>query len=193
MTSEQINDATAYAEGELFDGEADVRGYFRVANMAAMFEPGDPGLALTEAQLASMADEVIENRWHMVSLPYTVTHEGHNAVEYHADTAEDAAQEYHDGCYWEPQDRTLAFTYTVHQDGELCERVTILLHPDEPDCTNLWGHRWADSGRGVWGTHGVASAERCAHCGLVCTEDSKGTVDETGERYESVAYTDGGE
>jgi len=65
MTSEQINDATAYAEGSLFDDADDVRGYFTVANMAAMFEPGDPGLALTEAQLASMADEVIENRWHM--------------------------------------------------------------------------------------------------------------------------------
>ena len=59
---DEINDATGFANGAEFQTEAEVREYFTVASMAAMFNDyeGNPDAATLDA----MADAVIANRWH---------------------------------------------------------------------------------------------------------------------------------
>lgn len=56
-----ISDATSFDQGDEFGTEAEVREYFTVANMAAMFG-ADAGLS--QAELDGMANAVIANRWH---------------------------------------------------------------------------------------------------------------------------------
>ncbi len=61
-TYEQINDVTAFADGEPFDSEAAVRKYFTVANMEAMFSPV---FSYGQDTLDAMAGEVLKHRWNM--------------------------------------------------------------------------------------------------------------------------------
>lgn len=56
----EINDSTGFAFGERFESEDEVRDYFTVANMEAMFGC----VECTTEGLNAMADEVIRRRWH---------------------------------------------------------------------------------------------------------------------------------
>lgn len=58
----QISDATAFDAADQFADAEQVRDYFTVAEQVAMF--GDDAI-VDQAVLDSMADDVIENRWHM--------------------------------------------------------------------------------------------------------------------------------
>ena len=57
-----INEYTGAFNGDLFESEEQVRQYFTVANIKAMF--GE--CSLTQEELDEMAETVITNRWHMV-------------------------------------------------------------------------------------------------------------------------------
>ena len=57
-----INEYTGAFNGDLFESEEQVRQYFTVANIEAMF--GE--CSLTQEELNEMAETVITNRWHMV-------------------------------------------------------------------------------------------------------------------------------
>jgi hypothetical protein len=60
--NDDINNATGYANGDLFDSEAQVREYFTPANQRDMF--GHDAIVDAE-QLNEWAAWVIENRSHM--------------------------------------------------------------------------------------------------------------------------------
>lgn len=66
---QQISDLTGFDTGDEFTSERQVRRYFTLENMRQMFtgfgQEGDNlALDLDEDTLDSMADDVIENRWH---------------------------------------------------------------------------------------------------------------------------------
>lgn len=80
-TFSEINDATGFANGDLFASEAQVREYFTLPNMRDMFG-SDWTLAygsdydcyqgmdedqILQAMLERMAETVIAHGWHMVS------------------------------------------------------------------------------------------------------------------------------
>lgn len=52
---------SGYFNGEKFNSETEIRDYFTIANMKAMFS-GE--CAWTQQELNEMAEEVIENKWH---------------------------------------------------------------------------------------------------------------------------------
>ena len=77
----RISDLTGFDVGDRFESEQQVRRYFSLETMRQIFgdavgyvdeetgEPADnPALALFQSELDSMADAVIENRWHMIDL-----------------------------------------------------------------------------------------------------------------------------
>lgn len=61
----EISAATGFDYGERFESDDQVREYFTVANILEMF---GPDADTNEAELASMADDVIENRWHFAPM-----------------------------------------------------------------------------------------------------------------------------
>jgi len=61
-TRADIHEATNFDAGDLFRSEAEVREYFTVENIQAMFG----SCPYTQAELDKMAAEVIAHRWHMV-------------------------------------------------------------------------------------------------------------------------------
>lgn len=61
LTRQYISDATGFDHGDEFTSEEQVREYFTVDNMRAMF--GE--CAYTQDELDEMADAVIHNGWHM--------------------------------------------------------------------------------------------------------------------------------
>lgn len=77
MTFEQINEITGFANGDKFTSDDQVRRYFQIDEMRGMFggawhnddEQGDDesGVHVSQATLDEMAQQVIDNRWHMVS------------------------------------------------------------------------------------------------------------------------------
>lgn len=64
-TFDEINDRTGFANGALFQTEAEVRAYFTTANMDSMF--GSEESDLDDDALSAMADDVIACRWHMAT------------------------------------------------------------------------------------------------------------------------------
>jgi len=64
-TRERIHEATNFDAGDLFQSEAQVRAYFTVENIEAMF--GE--CSLTQEELDEMAEAVIRHGWHMVRRP----------------------------------------------------------------------------------------------------------------------------
>ncbi len=62
-----VNDKTGFANGEKWESEQEVREYFTVTNMVAMFDGGlDDYPDLTNQDLLDqMAASVIEHGWHM--------------------------------------------------------------------------------------------------------------------------------
>lgn len=67
---QRISGATGFDHGERFGSEEQVREYFTVANMVAMFGAED-GATVSQADLDEMADAVIRNRWHWRHLTTT--------------------------------------------------------------------------------------------------------------------------
>ncbi len=66
--NDTINNATGYANGDTFGSEQEVRDYFTVENMRAMFGYGQPfDGEPTQDQLDEWAGWVIANRSHMES------------------------------------------------------------------------------------------------------------------------------
>lgn len=63
MDRSYISQATGFDSGDEFTTEQQVREYFTVANMEAMF--GE--CPQTQVELDAMADAAIEHRWHMVA------------------------------------------------------------------------------------------------------------------------------
>lgn len=61
LTRAYIHDATGFDNGNLFTSEEQVREYFSVANIEAMFD----SCPYTQAELDEMAEAVIAHRWHM--------------------------------------------------------------------------------------------------------------------------------
>lgn len=59
-----ISAETGFDQGDRFTSESQVREYFTVANMTAMFGPFEPGDEPDQEALEAMAKVVIENRWH---------------------------------------------------------------------------------------------------------------------------------
>jgi len=77
-----INEYTGAFNGDLFESEEQVRQYFTVANIEAMF--GE--CSLTQEELDEMAETVITNRWHM-ALPvdeYLTTYIDHQGTAHEA-------------------------------------------------------------------------------------------------------------
>jgi hypothetical protein len=69
LTENEIDDRTAFAQGDEFANEADVRAYFTVTAMVQMFGR-DPGyVPPSQGDLDAWANAVIANRWHMEPLP----------------------------------------------------------------------------------------------------------------------------
>lgn len=64
MTRNGIDDLTAFAQGDLFTDEQQVRDYFTVENMRSMFSECN----LSQIELNQMAEQVIANGWHMVKI-----------------------------------------------------------------------------------------------------------------------------
>src|SRR5690606_25856870 len=64
-TRAEIHYATGFDNGDLFQSEAQVRAYFTVENIAAMFG----SCPYTQAELDEMAEEVISHGWHMERRP----------------------------------------------------------------------------------------------------------------------------
>ena len=62
-TFSEINDHTGFANGDKFTSAEQVREYFTVENMRAMF-PGDP--FWDQETYDKWAELVITNRWHML-------------------------------------------------------------------------------------------------------------------------------
>lgn len=60
-TWDDISEATGFDRGDLFTSEEQVREYFSIPNIEAMF--GE--CPYTQAELDEMAEEVIRHRWHM--------------------------------------------------------------------------------------------------------------------------------
>jgi hypothetical protein len=61
---DNINTFTAFAEGETFTSEQQVRDYFTAENMREMFG-ADPAYSIPEPrQLIAWADAVVNNGWH---------------------------------------------------------------------------------------------------------------------------------
>jgi hypothetical protein len=71
MTENEIDDRTAFAQGDEFADEAEVRAYFTVDSMVDMFGgPRQPDyVPPSQSELDAWADAVIANRWHMEPLP----------------------------------------------------------------------------------------------------------------------------
>lgn len=68
LTENYINEQTAFAMGAEFENEQQVRDYFTVENMHAMFGGiGDSAALWSQDDLDAMADAVIANRWHMAN------------------------------------------------------------------------------------------------------------------------------
>ena len=68
LTENSINEQTAFAMGAEFENEQQVREYFTVDNMLAMFgSVGDDAAIWSQDELDAMADAVIANRWHMAN------------------------------------------------------------------------------------------------------------------------------
>ena len=81
-TRADIHEATNFDAGDLFRSEAEVREYFTVENIQAMFG----SCPYTQEQLDEMAAAVIAHRWHMV-LPvneYRVVYSDHQGVPHEA-------------------------------------------------------------------------------------------------------------
>ena len=81
-TRDRIHEATNFDAGDLFRSEAEVREYFTVENIQAMF--GE--CSYNQAELDEMAAEVITHRWHMV-LPvdeYRVIYSDHQGTPHEA-------------------------------------------------------------------------------------------------------------
>lgn len=65
MIIDSINEQTGFMNGEKFESEEQIREYFTVENMVAMF--GDcygRNPEREQKQLSEMADVVIKYRWH---------------------------------------------------------------------------------------------------------------------------------
>ena len=71
LTENEIDDRTAFAQGDEFANEAEVRDYFTVESMVEMFGgPRQPDyVPPSQSELDAWADAVIANRWHMEPLP----------------------------------------------------------------------------------------------------------------------------
>jgi len=71
LTENEIDDRTAFAQGDEFANEAEVRDYFTVESMVEMFGgPRQPDyVPPSQGELDAWADAVIANRWHMKPLP----------------------------------------------------------------------------------------------------------------------------
>lgn len=68
LTENYINEQTAFAMGEEFENEQQVREYFTVDNMLHMFGRISDSAALwSQDDLDAMADAVTANRWHMAN------------------------------------------------------------------------------------------------------------------------------
>lgn len=74
LTENEIDDRTAFAQGDEFANEAEVRDYFTVESMVEMFGgPRQPDyVPPSQSELDAWADAVIANRWHMKPLPIVV-------------------------------------------------------------------------------------------------------------------------
>lgn len=70
MDFDYINEISAFADGDLFLDEGEIRDYFTVENFDVMFSPSYlDTLELTQEDLTKMADVVIENKWHILQTP----------------------------------------------------------------------------------------------------------------------------
>lgn len=65
-TFDEVNDATGFAQGELFTSIDQVLDYFTVANMIHMFGPGE----YDEKQLDRFSRMVLGYRWHCQLTPH---------------------------------------------------------------------------------------------------------------------------
>jgi hypothetical protein len=69
LNENEIDDRTAFAQGDEFATDAEVREYFTVESMVQMFGR-DPGyVPPSQSELDAWADAVIANRWHMAEPP----------------------------------------------------------------------------------------------------------------------------
>ena len=69
LTENEIDDRTAFAQGDEFANEAEVRDYFTVEAMVEMFGRDPDYAPPSQGELDAWADAVIANRWHMEPLP----------------------------------------------------------------------------------------------------------------------------
>jgi hypothetical protein len=63
MNFDELNDATGFANGDLFKSETEVRGYFTVGTMVSSF-PSYAENPPNQETLDEYAEAVISNRWH---------------------------------------------------------------------------------------------------------------------------------
>jgi hypothetical protein len=130
---------------------------------------------------------------------YTVYEVGYPEFEevVEADSPREAAELV--ACDFERADRTYWVRFIVEDPGGRRRwRVTVPVHPEEPDCPG-GGHEWRapvevvgglKENPGVW-THGagVVYREVCRHCGTYRVTDTWAQDPETGEQgLEAVEY-----
>jgi len=125
--------------------------------------------------------------------------DGNCDLEIHADTAQEAAQEYVDGGDWNAESTVWVHVTCTDESGEE-EEITIEVNPDEPSCEGGESHDWQspsllgglDENPGVVGHGGgVIRTEICAHCGTYRVSDSWAQDPDGGEQgLDSVEYRD---
>ncbi len=133
------------------------------------------------------------------------------AVEFDADSGEQAAQQYVDGGDWGHRNETQWITVTawrrgIDADGDWRDVDSaihkITLEPEEPDCIDADGHDWQapleivggiKENPGVWGHGGgVTIDEVCVRCGCGKTIDTWAQDMSDGEQgLRSVSYEPG--
>ena len=154
-------------------------------------------------------------------MKYAVTDREGAILIIKADSREEAAQDYCDGCAWGQDDGTVWIDVWVTDcdekgnpyetdrygnDGNGIERTamfTIGIDPPEPDCTHDDGHDWRQpewlggckENPGVWASGGGAKGtDVCARCGIYRDWDNWAQRSDTGEQgLNSIAYRDADE
>jgi len=104
-----------------------------------------------------------------------ICNDGSGESEIEAEDPQSAAQEYVDGGDYSPEEQTIWVNVTVTDDDGDVTHVKITIDPDEPECADDDGHKWASPIRLVGGIRenpgvhghggGVMIHEVCAHCG----------------------------